>query len=494
MSTKFHRVHTGGSRKRPFPAVALAALGIGLLTALGIGLLADCSRPSRPNVLWITMDSLRSDHLGCYGYDRAHTPHIDALAGEGVRFQQCVSQASYTRISVPSMITGKYPFSLGLRVLHGDLDSAHVTVAEAAAASGYFTCAIAEPWPPGFFQGFEVVDFQDRQTTKKTLRCLQILKDLDERPFFIWLYYWDPHAPYQPPEHYLAALDREAPGEDEFTPQERRLPAVRGSNLLLLSQLNRGTITLTEAQRSELVRLYDAEITYVDAGIGQVIASLKKMGLWDNTLIILSADHGEAFGEHGLYYHSHSLYEEEVRVPCIIKPPRSRPPVREIPGVVRNLDVPMTIMDYCGMAVPENTQGRSLRPFIDSGQPPVLPSCLETHSAQKNRHLMAYRTAQYKLIRQLSPATAELYDLQADPEEQNNLLGNGPAGAGEAGDGTADGRPTGREPTAQELEQSLTAELLAALNRESLDELELEPDTPMDPQTRERLKALGYLE
>jgi len=107
--------------------------------------------PDRPNVLWITMDSLRADHLGCYGYQRAHTPHIDALAREGVRFQQCVSQASYTRISVPSMITGKYPFFLNMRMLHGDLDTAHVTVVEAMTAAGYFTCAIAEPWPAGFY-------------------------------------------------------------------------------------------------------------------------------------------------------------------------------------------------------------------------------------------------------------------------------------------------------------------------------------------------------
>ena len=486
MSTKPGRQRTLFSRNLLLLAVFPAILGM----YLGVG----CSRPSRPNVLWITMDSLRSDHLGCYGYDRAHTPHIDALAGEGARFRQCVSQASYTRISVPSMITGKYPFFLNMRVLHGDLDTAHVTVAEAMAAAGYFTCAIAEPWPSGFFQGIEVIDFQSRETTKKTRRCLQILQDLDERPFFIWLYYWDPHAPYQPPEHSLQIIDRNAAGSNDMHPREGELPTVRGSNLLLLAQLNRGAITLTEAQRNELIRLYDAEIAFVDAGIGQVAAALKEMGLWDNTLVILSADHGEAFGEHGLYYHSHSLYEEEIRVPCIIKPPGSPPPVGEIPGAVRNMDIPMTILDYCGVAGLEDVQGQSLRPFIDSGRPPDLPACLETHSAQKKRHLMAYRTAEHKLIYQLSPTEAELYDLKADPEERVNLLENAESDNRGAVDRTAGNRPIGGQPTARELEEILREAMLAALKAGSLDELELGPTTPMDPQTRERLKALGYIE
>jgi arylsulfatase A-like enzyme len=470
-------------------------LAVLVLVLAGTSLMVRWNRPDRPNVLWISMDSLRADHLGCYGYARAHTPHIDGLAGEGVRFQQCVSQASYTRISVPSMITGKYPFFLNMRMLHGDLDTAHVTVAEAMAAAGYFTCAIAEPWPAGFYQGVEVVDVQDRGTTKKTRRCLEILEALDDRPFFIWLYYWDPHAPYQPPDRYLEIIDRAALGPAGFTTEKRRLPAVRGSNLLLLSQLNRGAITLTEAQRDQLVRLYDAEIAFVDAGIGQVTAALKRMGLWDDTLVLLSADHGEAFGEHGLYYHSHSLYEEEVRVPFIIKPPRSRAPAQEIPGLVRNMDMPMTILDYCGIAEPEDVQGRSLRPFIESGEVPRLPSCLETHSAQKKRHLMAYRTADHKIIYQLSPVAAELYDLQADPGEQTDLLKSGPAGDDRFGEPPAMDDPASGGPLrARELEEILRADMLAALGAGSLEELEPGPATGMDPQTREQLKALGYIE
>ena len=228
----------------------------------------------------------------------------------------------------------------------------------------------------------------------------------------------------------------------------------------------------------------------MDAGIGQVTAALKGMGLWDDTLVLLNADHGEAFGEYGLYYHSHSLYEEEVRVPCIIKPPRSRTPGRMIPGLVRNMDMPMTILDYCSVTEPKDVQGFSLRPFIESGEIPRLPSCLETHSTQKKRHLMAYRTARHKLIYQLSPAEAELYDLQIDPGERNDLLKAGPADEPPA---AGDPKPGG-SPGAEDLEETLRAGMLAALGAGSLDELEPGPDTAMDPQTRERLKALGYIE
>jgi arylsulfatase A-like enzyme len=462
---------------RPYRGSGTKALFLAALLAWGAFLMTGCSRPDRPNVLWITMDSLRADHLGCYGYDSAHTPHIDALAATGVRFAQCVSQASYTRISVPSMITGKYPFFLNMRQLHGDLDTVHVTVAEALAAGGYLTCAIAEPWPSGFFQGMEVIDVMDRLTTAKTQRCLQLLDDLDQRPFFIWLYYWDPHAPYQPPEPYIDLVDHRAADREDHWPEEDRPPSMLGSNPMLLAQLNRGTVSLTEAQRDELVRLYDAEIAFVDAGIGQVVGALKKRGLWDQTLIILSADHGEAFGEHDLYYHSHSLYEEEVRVPCIIKPPHARTPGQVNPGLVRNMDIMPTILDYCGIAIPEDIQGQSLRPFIASGRSPHLPSCLETHSAQRHQHLMAYRTKDHKLIYQLPPTAAELYNLRADPEERNNLL-----------------ETAGSDRTTTQLEDTLRADLLAALGASSLMELEPESASPMDPQTREQLKALGYID
>jgi arylsulfatase A-like enzyme len=341
----------------------------------------------------------------------------------------------------------------------------------------------------------EALDVQHRQTTQKTQRCIQFLQDLDGRPFFIWLYYWDPHAPYEPPQRYRDMFQQARTDVDTGSPDEGQLPAVQGSNLLLLSQLNQGKVKLTGMQQKELVMLYDAEIAFVDAGIGQVTAALKRMGLWDDTLVLLSADHGEAFGEHGLYYHSHSLYEEEVRVPFIIKPPRSRAPAQEIPGLVRNMDMPMTILDYCGIAEPEDVQGRSLRPFIESGEVPRLPSCLETHSAQKKRHLMAYRTADHKIIYQLSPVAAELYDLQADPGEQTDLLKSGPAGDDRFGEPPAMDDPASGGPLrARELEEILRADMLAALGAGSLEELEPGPATGMDPQTREQLKALGYIE
>jgi arylsulfatase A-like enzyme len=435
------------------------------------------ARHTRPNVLWITMDSLRSDHLGCYGYEPAHTPNIDGLAAQGALFSECLAQASYTRISVPSMITGKYPFFLDTRVHHGDLDASHLTMAEVLAGEGYFTCAIAENWPPGFFQGVEALDVQHRQTTQKTQRCIQFLQDLDGRPFFIWLYYWDPHAPYEPPQRYRDMFQQARTDVDTGSPDEGQLPAVQGSNLLLLSQLNQGKVKLTGMQQKELVMLYDAEIAFVDAGIGEVVRILRDLGLWDDTLVILSADHGEAFGEHGMYYHSHTLYDEEVRVPCIIKPPHPRREGMTIPGPVRNLDIFPTVLDYCGIPLPSDIQGQSLRPFLAGEQKPRLFTCLETHSAQLKSHLMAYRTDGHKLIYNLSTGETELYDLAADPGERDDLL-----------PGAAPGSETAR------LESELKQELLLTLGAGDISDLEVQDIPEMDPQTRDQLKALGYIE
>lgn len=172
-------------------------LVLAIATVIGHRLLR-LRRAPQPNVLWITMDSLRPDHLGCSGCGRAQTPNIDAPAHQGALFTQCISQSNYTHISVLSMITGKYPFFLGARMIPTDLDSSHLTLAEALTAQGYFACALAEPWPAGFFQGLKEWNKISHLTIQKTHRCPEAVEGLVGHPFFIWLCYWDPHAPYTP--------------------------------------------------------------------------------------------------------------------------------------------------------------------------------------------------------------------------------------------------------------------------------------------------------
>jgi arylsulfatase A-like enzyme len=448
-----------------------------LVIAVGGYHLLKRSRPSRPNVLWITMDSLRADHLGCTGHGQAHTPNIDALAREGALFMDNISQSTYTRISVPSMITGKYPIILGLRKIYGDLDSTHVTLAEALSAEGYFTHAIAEPWPTSFFQGLETSNTGSSATARKTRWCLESLDQLDDRPFFIWLYYWDPHLPYTPPATFMRLFQIDAAQDVDVS----RVATGFGSTSMLLHQLNQGQTSLTQAERNHLVKLYDAEIALVDSKIKKLVEKLKELDLWDNTMVVLNADHGEAFGEHGRYYHGHTIYEEEVRVPLIVKPPRPMAEGKVINGPVRNLDIMPTILDYCGIPAPADIQGQSLRPFMESDVSPNLPAYIETLSPQRKSHQMAYRDDRYKLIYNLPHGDDELYDLVADPGERNNLLAEG---------ATAEEH---RAPAIQ-LEAQLRGKLLETLGAKAISSLKLQ-ETPdvIDPETMEQLKALGYI-
>jgi len=354
------------------PTITAAALL--LAAAIIVFLLWPSPRRDRPNVLWITMDSFRADHLGCASPRGAHTPVLDDLAAEGTLFIQCVAQAPYTHISVPSMITATYPYLLDIRQLGLELDSTHVTLAEALAEEGYFTCGILEDWPPSYYQGFEKLYKGPSGTSRKTQACLQTLEELDGRPFFIWLYYWDPHAPYTPPEEHMRVYEKDYALMNASRPYGQDLrdaTGLYGGSILLLGRINRGLIRLTPEERQHLIRLYDAEITFVDAEIGTVFKQLKELGLWDRTIIVLNADHGEVFGEHGHYYHGHSLYEPQIRVPLIVKPP---------------------------------------------------PTCLETHNLQPPGHQVGYRTEDHKLIYDLFDGGVELYDLKADPSEADDLM------------------------------------------------------------------------
>jgi arylsulfatase A-like enzyme len=444
---------------------------------------------SHPNILWITMDSLRYDHLGCAGYDRANTPTIDALAQEGIFFDQCVSQATYTHISVPSMITSKYPYFVGIRTLVPDVDSSHVTLAETLNKRGYFTCAIPEPWTGGFFQGFQQWQRISHDTRQKTDWCLEVLDQLDTRPFFIWLYYWDPHAPYQPPSEFMRLY------EPQYVPWELKRDGLLkeydndklkdhsdhyGGAIEVLVRSNSGIIRLSDTDKRHLMNLYDAEISYVDAELKRVFNRLKELNLWENTLIVLNADHGESFGKHGRYYHGTTLYEPEIRVPFIIKPPQNLGMGKVLSGSVRNLDIFPTILDYCHIDIPKNIQGKSLRSYIEENNSPHLPSVIETNSLQGRTHLIAYRTEQHKLICNLTYGKTELYNLVEDPQELTNLLA----------EQTLSGGPNRQ---AQEITDQLQQKLLETLQVEHLDQLQLQQSTPIDRRTEEKLRALGYL-
>lgn len=475
----------------------------------------------RPNVLLITLDSCRYDHLGCYGYQRAHTPNIDALARQGVAFSQAVSQASCTRFSVPSMATGRYPLFAQARGLATQLDESQITLAEVLKAGGYRTWVITQESPVmAAARGFEQIEDTAGPTLMRTRSCLQALQDLQDQTFFIWLYYWDPHAPYRPPPHFMELFEpefahqtgsskekvprkspRKPPGDptgDDFIERRRKalLEAEKElqfrdetghlkGELAVLGKINfQGDLVPTEADRQHLINLYDAEIAFVDGEIEKVVAKLQQLDLWDRALVLITADHGEAFGEHAKYYHGLNLYDEVIRVPLIIKPPCSRTQGELIEAQVRNVDIMPTVLDYCRVPIPGNIDGISLLPAMEGKPLQDRPAYMETFFQKRGsvEHLLlGYRTVSHKLIYDIIQGSSELFDLQADPGEKSNLLQT-PLGQGV------------REPT-RSLEGQIREALLEHLGVESLKDLaQRKLAQKMDQATQERLRALGYIE
>ncbi|MCK4271240.1 sulfatase-like hydrolase/transferase, partial [bacterium] len=310
------------------------------------------------------------------------------------------------------------------------------------------------------------------------------------------LYYRDPHAAYEPPEEFIKLYEPEyvkIPQEELEARATKKRDEMRNGtghyngSITTLILLNQKKIRLTSLDKEHLINLYDAEIAYVDAEIGKLMAKLKKMGLYDNTLIVLNSDHGEAFGEHQKYYHGMTVYDEMVRVPIIIKPPHSRNKKKKIHGQVRNIDIMPTVLDYCGLEAPEDCDGQSLRSFIEGDAPPNLPGISETHRGTTMKfHLLALRHQGHKLIYDLANDRVELYDLRTDPRERNSLL---PESA------TIDQTPEKALDAAWEKEQQMRQALLDLLNIKQLADLTVtEKDLKeIDEQTKEQLKALGYV-
>ena len=478
-------------------AIRFAPLAFALLAGSLILLSLHCSRPKRPNVLWITLDSCRYDHLGCYGYSRAKTPNIDAIADQGTAFTQAIAQASATRHSVPSMVTGRYPLYAQARDFAMKPQDDLATLAEILGGEEYRSMAIAkEPQVVSSTRGFEEVVKSAGSTAQRSRACLRALEKFQGDPFFIWLYYWDPHLPYQPPDRFLKLFEPtplEQPDPPQVKPPEkamRHVPVRDEDGLLkaeiaVMGRINfQGDVTPTELDKQHFINLYDAEIAFVDDEIGRITTRLKQLGLYDNTVILITADHGEAFGEHDKYYHGFNLFDEVVRVPLVVKPPHSRPEIRSIATPVRNVDIMPTILDYCRAPIPKDIEGVSLRPFMEGKNTPSFPAYMEIFYQERGSidHLMmGFRTETHKLIYDMIQGDKLLFDLQADPGEHRNLLSSGTSEI--------------TDQTAKSLEGRVREAMLSHLGLESLDELaQMKLTEKMDRETQERLRALGYIE
>jgi arylsulfatase A-like enzyme len=443
------------------------------------GLLASVVRvnlPSRPkgvpqdllglrdrddlNVLFVLVDTLRADHLSAYGYERETTPTLDFVAASGVRFAHVQSQSSWTKASMASMWTGRYPRRTGVTRFQHAVPAEAVLPAEILREAGFKTGGIfRNGWLEanfGFQQGFELyirptpsrtpARFERRGPSASMLEgtdrdatdsAMQFLRSHENERFFLYVHYMDVHQ-------YLYAEESALFGAD-----------IRGA--------------------------YDNAIHWTDRNISALLATLDELGLADRTLVIVGSDHGEGFYEHGLEGHARTLYREVTEPPLILIPPFRLEPGLVVEQTVQNVDLWPTVLDLLGLPPLPDTDGRSLVPLmLAAGGVPIPEEQLRVRPAfaeldqtwgqaiREPKPLVAVLDDGYRLLQPLNdPARAELYDRRADPTEQRNLAE--------------------REP-----------ERLSALRQEIEGYVEREgaftaPDVEVDDLREAQLKALGYV-
>jgi arylsulfatase A-like enzyme len=391
----------------------MAVLAVGLIALLG-GVSCSHGRRERPNLVLIVVDTLRADHLGCYSYKGIETPHVDDLAAGGVLVENAVTNVPLTLPSISTIMTSTLPPTHGVHYNEGfALDDSALTLAEILHGEGYQTRAVVGAVVldsvNGISQGFDrydddfgeftayqphvkIVESQLSHTQRRAREVTDLgLRLVDsmvkERPFFLFLHYFDPHSPYDPPPPY-------SPAEND----------------------------LNEGPGEAITRLYDGEIAYTDAEIGRLIDGLRERHLVENTLIVLTADHGEGLGEHGEKSHGYLTYEGTMHVPLIYSMPGRLPANVEFSGLAPHVDIVPTILDILEIRWKGKYDlcGDSLFPFRDGkGARFTYFEAAMTYIVFDWCALRGIRGARWKYI---SAPREELYDLTSDPRERDNLI------------------------------------------------------------------------
>lgn len=395
-------------------------------------------RPN-PHILLITLDTTRWDHLSCYGHSEETTPVIDELAKIGVRYQYALTPSSWTLPSHASIFTGVLPTHHGAHYVpsHGEmrlgsmqidrLDSQLPTLAEELKKAGYRTGAvIGGPLLHSSFgigRGFDFYHDEDlnsykgyefyrsaRETSLSAISWLQHYYSTDDSsPFFLFLNYYDPHNPYQPPDPW---------GNPEVPEELYDIHSGRYDDVIS------GKHGLKGEEKDVLLSQYDNEIRFMDRQIGRLFYSMKQLGLYDDTLVVITSDHGESFGEHRLLGHGRALYEELVRVPLIIKYPLKDSRRGIVERRVSIISIMPTLLRYIGHPVPKTVECGTLD---DQNQILVTEIYrdrfwIKAYGERFDRDQKATYDGNYKWIWH-SNGKHELYDIACDPNEENNLQG-----------------------------------------------------------------------
>jgi arylsulfatase A-like enzyme len=467
-------IRAASGTRVPRQGALLFALIAGLACGPNVG--EQRALDPRPNIVLISMDTTRADHLSVYGYERPTSPRIDALAREGVRFEIAYAPSATTGPTHASLFTSLYPTTHGVRKNGRSLGSGFDTLAEILERAGFETAAVVSSYVLsrrfGYAQGFDHFDddfskagvpsgvtvwegeeiegkFYGRadDTTRRALEWLDGRRE-PATPFFLFVHYFDPHDPYLLPEGFQPPF---RPGPKEAL------------------KLNR-----------EIFR-YDSLIAFTDREIGRLLDGLEERALAGDTLVVLTGDHGEGLMQHGHMFHGVHLYEEGVRVPLVLRWPGRLDPGRVVPEPVALMDLTPTILALAGSGAEgaAEFEGESLVPSLlgDAQGDPERPVYLYRRRYEGGEvakgvfaegEKFGIRVGRWKLIDGPDEGTLELYDLEADPEERENLAG--------------------RERERADRMRARLGEWRRRTDR-------VNPETaPLTDAERRRLEALGYVE
>jgi arylsulfatase A-like enzyme len=385
----------------------------------------------KPNLLFLGIDSLRRDHMSGYGYSRLTTPYLDHFSKEGVLFEQHISPSIPTTPGYASMLTGMNCFGTGVVALRhvGPLGDHVTTLAEVLEAEGYETTCIGFTGNPSA-RGFQTYLEYEAWGMDETGRCpkaenlnevaLRELKRLasDDKPFFLFLRHMDPHSPYLPPKPF----ERIFYGGDEKDPNNRSLEKVYDFKPFadyFSSWFPKGLTDSTYIDDQ-----YDGAIAYMDASIQSLFTSLAALGLEEETLVVVTSDHGETLNEHDCYYDHHGLYETNLRIPLILRYPGKLPAGTRVDRQTQIKDVMPTILELLGVSNEIPFDGRSLLPLVHGESWVPESEVYITECTWMRKH--GWRTPEWKLIQALEPdlhfkPEVELYNLIRDQEELHNV-------------------------------------------------------------------------
>jgi len=447
-----------------------------LATLFSCGSDADriSSLDPRPNILFISLDTTRADHLSAYGYERETSPSLEALADEGILFETAYAPSATTGPSHASLFTSVWPMSHGVTKNGRELDASWTTLAEVLAEEGYETAAVVSSYVLssrfGYDKGFSSFDDDFSQavvphgvtlwegeavegkfygraddTTGRALRWLEDRPE-PEKPFFLFVHYFDPHDPYLVPDGYTPPFQ---PGPKEALKHNR------------------------------VVFMYDATLAYMDQEVGRLLAGLKRLGLEDETLVVVTGDHGEGLMERGHWHHGIHIHEEGVRVPLILRLPNQKSAGLRVSSPVSWLDLAPSLLALSGIPPREDFRGESVAEVVYGERilDPERPIWLyrrhysgddELEGGLARGEKWGLRRGRWKLIWGEDENRLELYDLQTDPGEKVNL---------------ALERPDQAATMKAELQGWLDAQPEGQGRAVSL-----------DPESRRKLEALGYVE